>query len=128
MNEKESGRMEKHMNILGWLYIGINLLFIVLAVVLFFSFRFVGQVVEGETAFYLSRAFATGVAIFFTLISIPGIIVGIGLLKRRSWAEVIALVLGLINIFNVPIGTILGVYTLWVILKYRNQKKEAEAL
>ncbi len=126
MQQKEmtgSGGINKHMNILGWLYIVINILFIILAIVLFFSISFLGQMAEEETVFFLSRALAGGIAVFFSLISIPGIIVGIGLLKRQSWAEIIALVLGVINLFNVPVGTILGVYTLWVIINYRRQNR-----
>ncbi|MFW5775494.1 MAG: hypothetical protein ACOCW2_04315 [Chitinivibrionales bacterium] len=123
MQQTNAEGMEKHMDILGWLYIVINVLFIILAAVLFFSIRWLGQAAEEEAVFFLSRAAATAVAVFFSLVSIPGILVGVGLLKRRGWAKVVALVLGIINIFNVPVGTILGVYTLWVVLGYRRQNQ-----
>ena len=45
-----------------------------------------------------------------------GFIAGWGLLQREQWGRVAALVIGFISLFNVPIGTALGVYTLWVLL------------
>ena len=45
-----------------------------------------------------------------------GFIAGWGLLQRETWARVAALVVAFISLFNVPIGTALGIYTLWVLL------------
>jgi hypothetical protein len=45
-----------------------------------------------------------------------GFIAGWGLLQRESWARIVALVVGFISLFNVPLGTALGIYTLWVLL------------
>ena len=49
--------------------------------------------------------------------SIPGIIGGIGLLKRKNWARILVLVLGFLNLIDIPVGTALGIYTLWVLFK-----------
>ncbi len=48
------------------------------------------------------------------IISVPGIIAGAGLLKRRPWARILTIVLSIINLINIPFGTILGIYGLWV--------------
>jgi hypothetical protein len=45
-----------------------------------------------------------------------GLIGGIGLLTRAPWARTLTLVAGFIELLNVPIGTALGVYTIWVLL------------
>ena len=45
-----------------------------------------------------------------------GFIAGWGLLQRQEWARIVALVVGFVALLNVPIGTALGVYTLWVLL------------
>ena len=49
-------------------------------------------------------------------LSIPGIIGGWGLLKRRSWARVLMIVLSALHLINIPFGTVLAVYGLWVLL------------
>jgi hypothetical protein len=43
-------------------------------------------------------------------------IAGWGLLQREPWARILALIVGFVSLFNVPIGTALGIYTLWVLL------------
>ena len=55
------------------------------------------------------------VLLIFTL-SIPGIIAGIGLLKRRPWARVLTIVLSVLDLIIIPFGTLLGIYGLWVLL------------
>ena len=40
---------------------------------------------------------------------------GWGLLRRARWARVLALVLGAISLFSVPVGTALGIYALWAL-------------
>jgi hypothetical protein len=50
------------------------------------------------------------------LFSLPGVVVGAGLLGVKSWARALAIVLGIMNLMNFPIGTALGIYTLYVML------------
>jgi hypothetical protein len=45
-----------------------------------------------------------------------GFLAGWGLLRREDWARTLALVMGFIVLLSVPIGTALGIYTLWVLL------------
>ncbi|HZY62866.1 MAG TPA: zinc ribbon domain-containing protein [Edaphobacter sp.] len=42
-------------------------------------------------------------------------IAGFGLLSRRSWARVLAIVLAILALLKFPLGTALGIYTLWVL-------------
>jgi hypothetical protein len=52
-----------------------------------------------------------------------GIIVGIGLLQRQSWARMGALLLGGVSLIDMPFGTALGIYTLWVLLPAESEKE-----
>lgn len=45
-----------------------------------------------------------------------GFFAGWGLLQREEWARIVALVVGFVALLNIPIGTALGIYTLWVLL------------
>lgn len=62
-------------------------------------------------------------AVFFFVTSIPGVICGWGLLKFRPWARILGIVLAAICLINIPLGTILGIYALWVFFH-----KDTEAL
>jgi hypothetical protein len=55
-----------------------------------------------------------------------GFLAGWGLVQRESWARVIALVLAFISLFNIPFGTAIGVYTLWVLLPGPSQEEYDE--
>ena len=55
------------------------------------------------------------VMLVFTL-SLPDIIAGIGLLKHRPWARILMIVVSVLNLINIPFGTLLGIYGLWVLL------------
>lgn len=41
---------------------------------------------------------------------------GYGLTQRASWGRTVALIVGFLSLFNMPFGTALGIYTLWVLL------------
>jgi len=38
------------------------------------------------------------------------------LLQRQEWARIVTLVVGFIALLNLPFGTALGIYTIWVLL------------
>jgi hypothetical protein len=50
------------------------------------------------------------------IVSLPCIIAGFGLLRYRQWARTLTIVLSAVNLMNVPLGTALGLYGLWVLL------------
>lgn len=52
-----------------------------------------------------------------------GLLAGWGLLNYRPWARVLAMVLGVISLLHVPLGTALGIYTLWVLLPAESERE-----
>ena len=52
-----------------------------------------------------------------------GFIAGWGLLRREAWARVVALVVGFVALLSVPLGTALGIYTLWVLLPSQSDEE-----
>jgi hypothetical protein len=51
------------------------------------------------------------------VISLPGIITGWGLMQFKPWARLLALVMSAFELFSIPLGTALGIYGFWVLLK-----------
>jgi hypothetical protein len=51
------------------------------------------------------------------VIGLPGIIAGLGLYHLKGWARACVLALGVLNLVNFPLGTLLGIYTIWVLLR-----------
>jgi hypothetical protein len=114
--------MEKHVTFVGALQIGYNV-FGVLAAMAAFLFivggGLVGGLVSGEEKIVIPITFfvGTSISLWLMLISVPGIVGGIGLLKHQSWARYMVLVLSILNLFSVPIGTAIGLYSIWALLQ-----------
>jgi len=108
--------MEKHITILGVLYIAFSALGILAACIVFAAVVGGGLISGDEEAIAITSGVGSTISCLLILLSVPGIIGGIWLLKRKAWARILVLVLGVLNLLNFPIGTILGVYTLWVLL------------
>jgi len=58
---------------------------------------------------------------------ITGIVAGAGLLSRAPWARTLALVVGVLSLLSFPIGTAVGIYTIWVLLS-QGAEREYEQL
>lgn len=55
------------------------------------------------------------VGILIAIISTLGIIGGIGVLKRKEWGRILMLVISFFNLLRFPLGTMLGVYSIWIL-------------
>lgn len=49
------------------------------------------------------------------VMSALAVFAGVSLLNRKPWGRVLAIVLAVLALFKFPVGTALGVYTLWVL-------------
>ncbi len=107
--------METHVKVLGWLYIVTSVIGILAAGFILLVLVASGALSGDRTAFAITTTIGLIVAGFITLFSIPGIVVGIGLLRFKSWARILGIVLGLLALPGFPLHTALGVYTLIVL-------------
>jgi hypothetical protein len=109
--------MEKHVTVLGILYIAFSALGLLLAIIIFTAVVGGGIISGDSEAIAITSIVGPAVALFFVLLSTPGLIGGIYLLTHRPWARILVLVLGFLNLIEIPIGTALGIYTIWVLFK-----------
>jgi hypothetical protein len=122
--------METHVKVIGILHIALGCLGILLALGLLLLFGGVASVVglssQGRDA-ALAAPVIGGIGGFLfllvLLLSLPGVIGGVGLVKFAPWSRMFMIVISAINLLNVPFGTALGVYGLWALTK-----AETEAL
>lgn len=56
------------------------------------------------------------VTVVVLVVSLPGVIAGIGLLNFQPWARILTIVLSILDLPGFPFHTALGVYGLWVLL------------
>ena len=118
--------MDKHLTIVAALHIGLSILCIFIGVIVFFVLVVSGIVSQDEEAMWILSIIGVAVGFFLIIISIPSIIGGIGLLKRKNWARILILIVSAIDLLNVPLGTALGVYSIWVLIQDETVKMFTE--
>ncbi len=117
-----SSRVQRHMQTLAilWLaYSGLSILAGLIAIpILAVIFGHGGHMFGGPGGFRFPMSLhwmLPFVTIVIYLRGILGVLVGIGLLRRERWARPLGLVVAVFLLFKIPIGTALGIYTLWVL-------------
>lgn len=122
------GRVQRHSHLLAILWLALSalgaiggLVLLVLGNTLFPHIRSMGAPPQMPVSFLTALFDTLGVIILAK--AILGFFAGWGLLQRDAWARMLLLVLAFISLINVPFGTALGIYTLWVLLPGPSQQE-----
>jgi len=72
------------------------------------------------------------VGVIMIAVSAVGIVGAAGVLKRKSWGRILLLIVSFFNLARIPLGTILGAYSIWVLMndetiRYFNPPGQGEA-
>ncbi len=110
-------RLGTHIHLLGIFWIAYSVFSLLGGVVLLVlaNTLFRGLAYDSRMPEFL-HPLLTAVAVFLLFKALAGIAAGYGLLQRESWARVLALVLGFLNLLQVPFGTALGIYTIAILI------------
>jgi hypothetical protein len=115
---EESNRMKKHVTVVGAIHIGFGLIGLLGALAIFFALRFASGFVEGEDVpEVLLKFLSFSLPLLVGFMSTLGLVGGIGLLSLQPWARYLIIVVAALGCLNIPIGTLKGVYSLWVLLQ-----------
>jgi hypothetical protein len=108
--------MKTHVKIVAWLYIVMGLLGILLALVVGALILGGGLISGDDTAIRVTTIVAIVLGSLVVLLSVPGVVAGVGLLGFKPWARILTIILSVLNLPGFPIGTLVGIYSLWVLL------------
>lgn len=113
----EENRMKKHVNVAAILQIVFGSLNVIAAMAIAFAFGFVDQFVDDPTAVKVLGIVGTPLVVLFLLFGGAMIAGGVGLLSCKPWARILTLVMSAVGLLNIPIGTLKGVYIIWVLVQ-----------
>lgn len=114
----EDSKMRKHVVVVGALHIGFGFIGLIAAVAIFFALNFARGFVSGEEIPEMVLKFLSlSLPLLVGFMSTLGLVGGIGLLSYQSWARYLIIVVAALGCLNIPIGTLKGVYSLWVLLQ-----------
>ena len=113
--------MDQHVRILAWLFVVYGAILLLIGAMIAF-FVVGGGMISGDRTAMLATG---GVGIFILcllfFLAVPNLIAAWGLFRFQPWARILAIILGVLHLFSFPLGTALGVYTLWVLLSAPTQ-------
>ncbi len=116
-------RLSGHVRLLGIFWLAISAFRLIPGLILISMFR------HGSFAFlppevpFFVHGIIKLVGLGMLAFAVLGLAAGWGLLERQPWARMLAIVLGCVNLVEMPLGTALGVYTLWVLLPAKSEEE-----
>ncbi len=124
------GRVPRHVHLLAILWLAFSafntlggLVLLILGNAFFPHLHEMQSVPRDVPVGFLTALFST-LGIIVLAKAVFGFLAGWGLLQREPWARTLALILAFISLFtNIPLGTAMGVYTMWVLLPASSDKE-----
>ena len=110
-------QIRQHVNILGWLHIAGGILFLLIGAFVFVLLTSIGFLSMEAEAIGVLGIVAVFVSAIMVILALPSLLAGWGLLRRRNWGRILAIIVSFLNITNFPFGTLIAVYTLYVLLQ-----------
>ena len=110
-------RLERHLHTLGILWMVIGGLFLIPGAGLMVFGGGLHLVLHDQEPFravFPLFVYVAGSSLL--ILAAGGVCVGLGLMQHAPWARAAAIILGVLALFHFPLGTALGIYTLWVLL------------
>ena len=108
--------MQQHVTILAIINIAWSSFGLLAAVIIFMAVAG-GGILSGDIeVMQITTTVGSIIAFVLTVMNLPGLISGIALLRRLEWGRVLTLVVGFFHLVVLPFGTVLGIYTIWVLM------------
>jgi len=115
---EDTNKMKKHVTVVGAIQIGFGFIGLIGTLAAFFALNFAKGVVGNEEIPSMVLGFLmVTIPLLIGFLSTLGLVGGIGLLSFQSWARYLVMIVSAIGCLNIPIGTLAGVYSLWVLLQ-----------
>ncbi|MGE5322133.1 MAG: zinc-ribbon domain-containing protein [Actinomycetota bacterium] len=112
----QTSRLQRNLQLLGIFWIAYSAISVLGGVVLVIIANALFGPAGHTGAPLFLQPMLTTVGVFLIVKAALGIAAGWGLMQREHWARILAVVLGFLALIHIPLGTALGIYTLWVLL------------
>ncbi len=107
---------QNHITLLGVLHIARGALILLIGIIIFGLLAGIGVISDDSTALGVLGFVGTALMLLLVALAIPCVLAGIGVLLRREWGRITALVVGILSLIDIPIGTAIGVYSIWLLM------------
>jgi len=121
--------MAQHVKILGVLHIIFGSLCVLGGIIAMIAMGGIAAIVgasdqaaDNPAAIPVLALIGAVVGVLCLVLGIPGIVAGIGVMQFKSWGRIVMIVLSAVDLLNIPFGTALGIYGLWVMLNKETEQ------
>lgn len=108
-------RVEGNLKVLAILWMVISVYRLIPGLFLMLAFQVGTRFLPEDIPFFVP-AILHAIGFFFVGGAAIGLFAGWGLYNRQPWARTLSVILGFLSLIDFPFGTVLGIYTLWVLL------------
>jgi hypothetical protein len=109
--------MRTHLTVIGAIYTALGAIGLMIAAVAVVATAGAGLISGDPQAIAVMSTISGFVGVLLLIPAVPFLVGGIGLLKGAAWARIVVLVLGCLCLLAIPLGTILGIYTILMLSK-----------
>ena len=121
--------MRKHVRILGWLHICLGIVDLLIGLTAIGVLSGIGFLSGDVTGGAIMSGLGALIAMLMGILALPNFLCGLGLLNNwGGWVIVLAVVLGVFNLAQVPFGTAIALYTFWIAWKLYSNQPEADPI
>jgi len=121
----QKGRIAGHVRLLAIFWLAISAFRLIPGLFLVIVFGNPVQFLPAEVPDFV-HGIAQVVGVVFLITAAIGMAIAWGLLTRQPWARMLAIVFGCFSLLDMPFGTALGIYTLWVLLPAKSEEEYRE--
>lgn len=118
--------IERHKHILGILYVvfsSLHLLFVFVGVV--FLSELIPVVSSDQESIWVFNLVRSIVIVLTLVLTLPGLIAGIGLINKKDWGLLVAFIISIIALPLFPFWTFISIYT--IVIFIMSQRKAPTA-
>ena len=108
--------MKQHVIAVAWLQIGLSIVWMLVMFTVALLLWGIGLSTHDRDVVEILTIIAPIIIVFGILTAVPSIIGGIFLLKFKEWSRILVIIISFIDLIIFPIGTAVGIYSLWVLL------------
>ena len=116
------GRIAGHIRLLGILWLASAAIHLIPGLFMVTFFHPGGGILPVDVPPFLPGLLSM-IGVFILGAAVLSLAAGWGLLERQPWARTLTIVLACVHMLNVPFGTALGIYTLWVLLPASSEEE-----
>jgi hypothetical protein len=117
----EENKMKSHVTVVAALRIALSALGLMVVVFIGLALGLIRDFIPIHEIPEFVLPLLNGIIVFLIVVAgvsyALGIIGGIGLLMMKSWGRIITIVVSALSCLNIPFGTLVGVYSIWVLMQ-----------